>query len=395
MNMTKRSINDRYIFIIQRVDLSLYFKSLKNKVNRIFGAITHHLIQRKRLILIAALCSFSFISGCGSDDAIDEGINEITATETVANEVTETVTVSSQDGSETETDTSDDNNASETSSDASSESTLNPITGLQPVTSLVHDNLTREYLVYLPTGYTATANLPVFLNFHGYGGSAQQHYTYTDMSELAEQQNIILVYPQGSLIGSDPHWNPSDIGGDNKSTTDDYGFVAALIEQLYNDYGIDRQRVYAMGYSNGGMMAYGLACQPTRLVAAAVSVSGSMLDDVLSGCAPEYPMPVLNIHGTSDGVVLYNGGTGYASVDESLNYWQNFNQTSVNATQTSDTNGGQLVEYVEYNSGSQGSVVAHYKVNNGGHIWFDFLFQGQSTNQLIWAFVSPHSVGNN
>jgi polyhydroxybutyrate depolymerase len=324
------------------------------------------------------------LTGCNSGNSPNE----------VVNDVTETATVASDNGTETETNTNIDSDTSDTSSEDSSDDTPNQTTGLQPVTSLVHDNLTREYLVYLPAGSTAAVNLPVFLNFHGYGDSAQQHFSYTDMRELAEQQNIILVYPQGSLLGSDPHWNPSASGGDNKSTTDDYGFISALIKQLYDDYGVDRQRVYAMGYSNGGMMAYGLACQPTRLVAAAVSVSGAMLDDVLSGCAPEYPMPVLNIHGTSDGVVPYNGGTGYASVDESLSYWQNFNQTDVNATQTSDTDNGQLIEYVEYSSGSKGSVVAHYKVNNGGHIWFDFLFEGQSTNQLIWAFVSPHSVGS-
>ncbi|MDG0973170.1 MAG: hypothetical protein P8O07_03345, partial [Crocinitomicaceae bacterium] len=64
-------------------------------------------------------------------------------------------------------------------------------------------------------------------------------------------------------------------------------------------------RIYAVGYSNGGMMAYGLANYRSDLIAAVASVSGVMLDCTRP---TSHPMPIVHLHGTSDGVLPYNGG---------------------------------------------------------------------------------------
>ena len=97
------------------------------------------------------------------------------------------------------------------------------------------------------------------------------------MRSTADSENFILVYPQGSDLDGSSHWNAALNGGDNKSDVDDLGFIDALINKLSSENLIDLKRVYAVGYSNGGMMSYALGCYKSNLIAAIGSVSGYML----------------------------------------------------------------------------------------------------------------------
>ena len=47
------------------------------------------------------------------------------------------------------------------------------------------------------------------------------------------------------------------------------------VNDISSKYNVDIERVYAVGYSNGGMMAYGLANYKSDLIAAVGSVSGA------------------------------------------------------------------------------------------------------------------------
>ncbi len=253
--------------------------------------------------------------------------------------------------------------------------------------TIVHDGLIREYLLYVPTSYNASTPAPVMMNFHGFGGSSSEHMNEADMRTLAESDTFILVYPQGSCLDGFPHWNASPLGGDNKSNADDFGFVEAMINQISSEYNIDTERIYACGYSNGGMFAYGLANFKSDLVAAVGSVSGTMLD--FNG-STTHPMPVIHLHGTSDGTLPYNGDSEISSVQSVLDYWINFNNTVTNPTVNSDLNGGMTIEHYVYDQGDNGVSVEHYKYIGGDHVWFNATYQGQNTNQLIWNFVSKY-----
>lgn len=162
--------------------------------------------------------------------------------------------------------------------------------------TLIHDGETREYLLYVPGAYNETSSVPLMMNFHGFGMTAADQQYMADMRPIADTANFILVYPQGSLWDGDPHWNTSLPGGDNKSSADDFGFVEAMINHISSEYNIDTNRIYACGYSNGGMFAYGLANFKSELVAGVASVSGTMLD--FNG-STSHPMPVMHLHGIS------------------------------------------------------------------------------------------------
>ncbi len=255
--------------------------------------------------------------------------------------------------------------------------------------TLVHDGMNREYIIYVPNSYDGTSAVPLLFNFHGFGGSASQFLNDADMRAEAEANSFILVYPQGSCLNGASHWNPCPIDGDNKSTADDVGFVEAMISEISSQYNLDMERIYAAGYSNGGMMAYGLANYKSDLIAAVASVSGSMLD-----CLGDtsHPMPVVHLHGTSDGVVSYNGSNDWNSVQSTLDYWTSFNNTISTPTINVDTTGGMTIEHYVYGLGDNSVSVEHYKYIGGDHVWFNELYQGQNASNLVWSFMSKYDI---
>ena len=206
------------------------------------------------------------------------------------------------------------------------------------------------------------------------------------MRSLADSEDFILVYPQGTDLGGSSHWNAALNGGDNKSNTDDLGFVEALINKLSSENLIDNKRVYAIGYSNGGMMSYALACYKSNLIAAFGSVSGYMLQ---TECNPSHSIPLIKLHGTND---YYDGGGVYNSVESTLNYWVNFNNIDSNSILETYNDNGTEIEFYNYQNQTNQIAVHHYKILNGEHIWFDFNFKSSNSNKIIWDFFSKYDI---
>ena len=255
--------------------------------------------------------------------------------------------------------------------------------------TIVHDGIEREYILYVPNSYDGTSAVPLLLNFHGFGGSASEFINDADMRAEAEANSFILVYPQGSCLNGASHWNPCPIDGDNKSSADDVGFVEALVNEVSSQYTIDLERIYAAGYSNGGMMAYGLANYKSNLIAAVASVSGSMLDCLGN---TSHPIPVVHLHGTSDGVIPYDGSNDWNSVQSTLDYWTSFNNTISTPTINVDTTGGMTIEHYVYGQGDNSVSVEHYKYIGGDHVWFNEPYQGQNASNLVWSFMSKYDI---
>ena len=255
--------------------------------------------------------------------------------------------------------------------------------------TIIHEGVNREYVLYVPDSYDGSFSVPVVLNFHGFSGDAYQYMNEADMRILSESENFILIYPQGLDLEGEPHWNACPNGGDNKSDVDDFGFIETLIEEIYSNYNIDLERIYAVGYSNGGMMAYGLANHKSELIAAVASVSGAMLD-----CTgpTSHPMPVIHLHGTNDFDLPYNGNNYYNSVQNTLDYWINFNNTNKEPIVNFDNSGEIEIEHYVYDNGNNSVSVEHYKYIGGYHIWFMSTFQGQNTSELVWDFLSRYDI---
>jgi polyhydroxybutyrate depolymerase len=255
-----------------------------------------------------------------------------------------------------------------------------------PIETITHNGLERKYIIYTPQGYDGNSKLPLLLNFHGFGGQAGDHISYSNMRSTADSENFILVYPQGTDLDGSPHWNAALNGGDNKSNVDDLGFIEALINKLSSENLIDLKRVYAVGYSNGGMMSYALACYKSGLISAIGSVSGYMLQ---TECSPSHSIPLIKLHGTTD---YYDGGGVYNSVESVLNFWVNFNNTDTNPIISNINDNGTSITSYKYENGDNSVSVEHYKIIGGEHVWFNNDFDGKNTGQLIWDFVSKYDI---
>ena len=258
--------------------------------------------------------------------------------------------------------------------------------------TLSHNGVTRTYILYVPDSYDETSPVPLMLNFHGFGQRADRYLRFADMRSLADSGSFILVYPQGTLLDGDPHWNAGLESDTNKSDADDFGFVEALIDEVSSNYRIDPGRVYSCGYSNGAFFTYALACYHSDRIAAIGSVAGTMMDETYNNCSPSHPTAMINIHGTSDAVVPYAGAVGLKSIDDVLAYWTDFNNTAATPTASRITDGATTIERHSWSEGDKGTSVEHFKVINGGHVWFDINYDGANTSALIWNFVSRYDV---
>jgi len=280
---------------------------------------------------------------------------------------------------------------------------LFPITCLAQQTingSIIHNGMQRDYILYIPASYAGNAEVPLVFNFHGYGSNANEQMWYGDFRSIADTAGFLVVHPEGTLFNGITHWN---VGGWTVgSTVDDVGFTAALIDSLAADYTIDASRIYSTGMSNGGFMSFLLACQLSEKIAAIGSVTGSMTPETYNNSNPQHPTPILQMHGTSDGTVPYNGTAWSKSIDEVLQYWMGYNNCNTAPTITSlpdiDPNDGSTVEHVVYSDGDNGVNVEHYKITGGGHTWPGNAFGGAGTNNdidasvEIWKFFSRYDI---
>lgn len=264
--------------------------------------------------------------------------------------------------------------------------------------TITHDALQRSYILYVPASYSPGSPAPLVINFHGYTSNAGEQMYYGDFRSIADTAGFLLVHPMGTLdFNGQPYWN-SNWGG----TVDDIGFTEALIDSLASEYNIDLDRVYSTGMSNGGFMSYTLACELSNRIAAIASVTGTMNFNQTVTCNPQHPMPVMEIHGTADPTVPYNGSGSYESIANTLSYWVNFNQCDATAIVTNmpDINitDGCTAEHQLYQNGDNGVEVEHYKIINGGHSWpgapvvIGITNYDINASTKIWEFFAKYDI---
>ena len=264
------------------------------------------------------------------------------------------------------------------------------------------DGNSRNYMVFIPKNYTVNSNFPLVIYLHSYGWNAEKGMNYTNLNQVADTANFIVVYPNAI-----PNWNSGV--GDNKDwpapDVDDVGFINALIDTMINNYRIDVNRIYACGYSNGGFMSYKLACLLSHRIAAIASVCGEMSTGTLADCTPIRPIPILQIHGTADPWVPMNGSTGWLSVDNALDYWIDNNNSYKADTlmlQDIDKNDSCTVEKISFTGCTNNCNIIYYKIINGGHTWpgaGPAGYAAGNTNQdinasiEIWRFFKKWRLG--
>lgn len=286
--------------------------------------------------------------------------------------------------------------------------------GAPPMTlvTLPSGGINRWYRVYEPEGFDPLAPTPVVLAFHGGSGSASGFAAKSQLHLTADAHGFLLVYPEGTNnqpgtpAFQNQTWNSIECCGQaDLNDIDDVGFVDDLLNDLEATYDVDTDRVYAIGSSNGGMMAVTLGVFLSNRIAAVASVSGCYPSETWPpAILPMAPVPFMEIHGVLDTILPYNGGVGSGefafdapSTAESVQIWQTANMAQA-LVQTAQV--GQAVRE-DGAAPMTGADVVLWTCMDGGHSWPGAppaLWPGQEVNQDIdageeaWAFFAAHPM---
>jgi polyhydroxybutyrate depolymerase len=250
-------------------------------------------------------------------------------------------------------------------------------------------------LLHVPTSNDAKTPQPLVFVLHGATQSAASAERMSGMSDKADQNHFIAIYPSGTgRLSGIPFWNAGQCCGYAfQNQVDDIGFFHALIDKLEHDYSVDRKRIYFTGISNGAAMSYRVACEMSDQVAAIAPVEGALNID----CRPSTPVSVLIFHGTADRLVPFNGGTApfpsgekgtHHSVAFAVDFW--VKQDSCSATPAHEETAEVHVD--RYSGCKDGGEVALYAILGGHHMWPGLAISGNNVpaTDLIWSFFAAH-----
>lgn len=165
----------------------------------------------------------------------------------------------------------------------------------------------RQFILSVPKNFYPGRRIPVIFAFHGYGENAALMETYSHLDEA----QALIVYPDGIKQS----WEGAPYSATNKGK--DRAFVQEILAALKTVYPVDTQRVFAAGFSNGGGFAAMIGCQMPDLFAGVALVSAAYYAAVHENCSGE-AVALLDIHGTEDPVVKYNGGTRHGTRYDSV-----------------------------------------------------------------------------
>jgi len=241
--------------------------------------------------------------------------------------------------------------------------------------SIYSGGVYRKYMLYIPAIYNSAHSVPLVFDIHGYNCNVDQQIKYGDFRPIADTANFIIALPQA--LGSTPAWK---VLSTVDSGAADRAFIINLLDTIKSHYTINANKIFCAGYSQGGCMSYDMAALNNTNFAAIASVCGSMVPSHFAACAPNRPTPVMQIHGTADIIIPYDGSAGIlnsaittTNIDSLVKFWvayNNCNKTPISSNiLNSNTSDGCTVAHYVYNGGDQGSSVELFKVINGGHTW--------------------------
>lgn len=250
----------------------------------------------------------------------------------------------------------------------------------------------------LPNGLASGQRVPLLVLLHGFGVSSSLLIAKAGLNEIADQKQFAYLAPEGRRDAQGrPFWNAGKSCCDLEGTgVDDVKRLRELVDSTLSNAAIDPQRVFVIGYSNGGFMAQRLACDIGDRIAGVISVAGAAPSKDVA-CAQSTRLAFLEIHGDADPVVHYAGGTvfdrtdvaAHASAPETAKYWAQHVGCS------GDLRDVESIDLEPYVANRETQVqryddckgaVELWTVKGGGH----YVALQRSAIDAMWTFVQAH-----
>ena len=195
----------------------------------------------------------------------------------------------------------------------------------------------RPATVHVPPSYVPSHPVPLVILLHGYGASGAIEEAYMNLTPLSDERGFLYAYPDGTPdLDGNRFWNATDACCNFfDARVDDSVYLTEVILDIEARYSILPRQVFIIGHSNGAFMAYRMACDHADLVSGIVSLAGAMWEDAAS-CQPSQPVSILEIHGTDDPLVPFDGGSllgrAFPSTATTVSDWLAFDGCSDGGT---------------------------------------------------------------
>lgn len=239
------------------------------------------------------------------------------------------------------------------------------------------DGKRRRARVDIPASQTGQPR-PLLVSLHPFLMEPSVWDDYSDLARAATERGYIVVTPWGTDPG--PRWS---VPGGLIADTDDMRFISVLLDQLESEHCIDRNRVFATGFSAGAAMSQALSCwMPDRF--RAVAGSGGM--NLTSLCPTSPATDVLVIHGTADAIVPPGGSTVAFAPPADISIAKTVATNASRAGCDPDPSIEQLTRRVTVSTFvgcADGHRVRYVSLRGAGHTW------AGTPNPVLELFVGP------
>ena len=190
---------------------------------------------------------------------------------------------------------------------------------------------------------------------------------------VADSLGLIVVYPDALVDWAEG----CDCSTADAEGTDDVGYLLELIDYVERDWPVDRGRVYAVGFSQGGLFAGRVGCDAAEHFAGVAVVAATMSRPLSLACEPSVPMKFVLMSGTRDAVFPFRGSLDRGpfttiSAESTVRLWRGFvgcSDLPVVRSVPDTVDDGWSVRVDGYNQCTGAARVALYTIQGAPHVW--------------------------
>jgi poly(hydroxyalkanoate) depolymerase family esterase len=280
--------------------------------------------------------------------------------------------------------------------------------------SFTNEAGTRTYKLYIPSTYVEGESLPLVVMLHGCTQSPADFAAGTRMNLLAEEEQLLVVYPeQSKSANASKCWNWFETGNQQRSAGEP-SLIDGITRKIMSKYRVSTERVYVVGMSAGGAMATIMAATYPDLYAAVGVHSG-----IPYGAAHDLPsgfeamqkgasrhrrelrkaIPLILFHGDSDSTVAKVNADHIR--DQWLQAFEKNGRPAGGPRLERGMVGGHAYTRFAYHDADGQVVLEEWVIHHAGHAWSGGSSNGSFTNPQgpdasaeIVRFLRRHTLSN-